>query len=54
MATQTLEATLEQLEALGNEKVRAQSIRHGAGDNQYGVRLGDIRIVAKGRKLSSR
>ena len=50
MATQTLETTLKQLEALGNEKVRAQSIRHGAGDNQYGVRLGDIRTVAKGIK----
>lgn len=50
MATKTLEETLKQLEALGNEKVRAQSIRHGAGDNQYGVRLGDIRNVAKGIK----
>ncbi len=50
MATQTLDATLVQLAALGNEKVRAQSIRHGAGDNQYGVRLGDIRTVAKGIK----
>ena len=42
----TLESTLAQLESLGNEKVRALNIRNGAGDNQFGVRLGDIRKVA--------
>ena len=46
MATKTLEQTLKQLEALGNEKMRAQNSRHGAGDNQFGVRLGDIRKLA--------
>ena len=40
MAT-TLKETLAQLEALGNEKVRAQNSKNGAGDNQFGVRLGD-------------
>ena len=45
MAT-TLKETLTQLEALGNEKVRAQNSKNGAGDNQFGVRLGDIRKLA--------
>ena len=45
MAT-TLKETLAQLEALGNEKVRAQNSKNGAGDNQFGVRLGDIRKLA--------
>jgi 3-methyladenine DNA glycosylase AlkD len=43
----TLTETLAQLEALGNPKVRAQNARGGAGDNQYGVGLGDIRVLAK-------
>jgi len=42
----TLEDTLRQLESLGDEKVRAQNRKQGAGDNQFGVRLGDIRKVA--------
>lgn len=42
----TLQNTLKRLEALGNEKVRSQDIRKGAGDNQYGVMLGDIRKIA--------
>jgi len=45
MAT-TLKETLVQLEALGNEKVRAQNSKNGAGNNQFGVRLGDIRNLA--------
>jgi 3-methyladenine DNA glycosylase AlkD len=43
----TLEATLAKLESLGNETVRAQNIRNGAGVNQFGVMLGDIRNLAK-------
>ncbi len=43
----TLEESLSQLEALGNQKMRAQNTRNGAGDNQFGVRLGDIRKLAK-------
>jgi 3-methyladenine DNA glycosylase AlkD len=42
----TLKDTLAQLESLGNENVRAQNKRHGAGDNQFGVRHGDIRKLA--------
>lgn len=42
----TLKETLKQLEALGNERMRAQNRKHGARDNQFGVRLGDIRKLA--------
>ncbi len=42
----TLKDALAQLESLGNEKVRAYNIRNGAGDNQFGVKLGDIRKIA--------
>jgi 3-methyladenine DNA glycosylase AlkD len=42
----TLEETLAELESLGNEKVRAHNKKYGAGDNQFGVRLGDIRKLA--------
>lgn len=44
--TMTLNETLAQLKSLGNEKVRAQNRNNGAGDNQFGVRLGDIRKLA--------
>ena len=43
----SLNETLKQLEALGNEKVRAHNTKYGAGDNQFGVKLGDIRVLAK-------
>ena len=42
-----VEETLKQLEALGDEKVRKQNKKQGAGDNQYGVKLGDLRKLAK-------
>ena len=42
-----LKDILEQLESLGNEKVRAHNKKYGAGDNQFGVPLGDIRKLAK-------
>lgn len=44
--TKTLEDTLAQLEALGNETVRARNKKNGAGENQFGVQLGDIRKLA--------
>ncbi len=43
----TLPEALGHLEALGNEKVRAQNAKSGAGENQYGVSLGEIRTLAK-------
>lgn len=45
-----LNEALAKLEALGNEKVRALNIRNGAGDAQFGVKLGDIRTLAKAIK----
>jgi 3-methyladenine DNA glycosylase AlkD len=44
--TMTLEEAMRQLKSLGNEGVRAQNTKRGAGDNQFGVKLGDIRILA--------
>lgn len=43
----TLDETLAQLQSLGNEKVRARNRKHGAGDEQFGVQLGDIRKLAE-------
>ncbi len=48
----TPDDALAQLEALGDEKVRARNAKNGAGDNQYGVRLGDIRKLAKKIKVN--
>ena len=42
-----LDEVLKELEALGNEKMRAQNTKAGASDNQFGVRRGDVRKVAK-------
>lgn len=44
--TMTLEETLRQLKSLGNEGMRAQNAKSGAGDNQFGVKRGDLRILA--------
>jgi 3-methyladenine DNA glycosylase AlkD len=44
--TMTPEAALARLEALGDPRLRTQSHRNGAGDQQFGVRLGDIRKLA--------
>jgi 3-methyladenine DNA glycosylase AlkD len=43
----TLKETLKQLKALGNEKTRAHNTKYGAGDNQFGVKHGDLRVLAK-------
>ena len=48
----TLKETLAQLESLGNEKRRAHNRRSGAGDNQFGVELGQIRKLAAKIKTS--
>ncbi|MDI1436323.1 DNA alkylation repair protein [Polyangium sorediatum] len=42
----TLQDALAQLKSLGHETVRAQNRKRGAGDHQFGVRLGDIRKLA--------
>lgn len=38
---------LGQLQVLGSEKMREQNIRRGAGPNQFGVKMGDIRKLAE-------
>ena len=43
----TVDETLTQLKSLGTEKTRAYNARNGAGDNQFGASLGDIRVLAK-------
>jgi 3-methyladenine DNA glycosylase AlkD len=43
----TVKETFKQLKALGTAKVRAQNAKSGAGNNQFGVSLGDIRGLAK-------
>jgi 3-methyladenine DNA glycosylase AlkD len=43
----TLKETLKQLQALGNEKMRAHNAKSGAGGKQFGVKHGDIRVLAK-------
>jgi 3-methyladenine DNA glycosylase AlkD len=42
----TLKETLTQLKSLGDEKRRAHNKKTGAGDNQFGVPMGDIRKLA--------
>lgn len=42
-----LKEALTQLKTLGNESVRKRNAKSGAGDNQYGVQMGDIRKLAK-------
>src|SRR5262245_50922161 len=50
--TMTLEETLRQLESLGDEAVRKQNAKWRAGDNQFGVKHGDIRVLAKKLKAN--
>lgn len=52
MSTATVDSVLKQLKSLGSEKVRAQNAKNGAGDNQYGVMMGDIRKVANAIKTN--
>jgi 3-methyladenine DNA glycosylase AlkD len=43
----TIAEALSQLKLMRNEKMIAHNIKNGAGDNQYGAKLGDIRGLAK-------
>jgi 3-methyladenine DNA glycosylase AlkD len=43
----TLKEVLAKLESLGNESRRKHNAKAGAGDNQFGVKSGDIRALAK-------
>lgn len=46
-AAMTVDEILTQLEALGDPKRRKHNTKRGAGDNQFAVKRGDIRKVAK-------
>src|ERR1700761_291739 len=43
----TVKEMLAKLESLGDDARRAHNTKAGAPDNQFGVKLGDIREVAK-------
>src|SRR3954451_16203207 len=43
----TVKEILSQLESLGDDARRAHNTKAGAPDNQFGVKLGDIRAMAK-------
>ncbi len=43
----TVKEVLAQLKSLGDDARRKHNIKAGAPDNQFGVKLGDIRAVAK-------
>ncbi|MDF1663863.1 MAG: DNA alkylation repair protein [Planctomycetota bacterium] len=47
---QSSKEILSELEGLGTEQVRKQNRKRGAHDKQYGVKLGDIRKIAKSIK----
>ncbi|WAC14120.1 DNA alkylation repair protein [Dyadobacter pollutisoli] len=46
----TLKETLAELEAFGSEPMRNFNTKRGARPNQFGVKMGDIRTVAKKTK----
>ena len=50
--TMTLKEAIIQLEALGSDKMREQNRKHGATDNQFGVRRGDVRKLANKIKIN--
>ena len=47
----TVHDVLTKLDALGTEQLRAQNVRHGYVGKQYGVKLGELRTIAKAIKL---
>lgn len=51
-ATELLNEALAHLAALGSEKMRAHNAKHGAGNEQFGVKLGDIRALANKLKTN--
>lgn len=47
----TLTEAMSRLEAQGSERMREMNTKNGAGKNQFGVKMGDIRIIAKEIKI---
>jgi 3-methyladenine DNA glycosylase AlkD len=48
----TVDQVLKSLERLGDPKLRAYYVKNGAPENLFGVKMGDIRNVAKGIKTN--
>lgn len=48
----TVKEILAELQSLGNEKMMAINTKAGAGKNQFGVKMGDIRNIAKKLKTN--
>jgi 3-methyladenine DNA glycosylase AlkD len=48
----TVAEILKVLESFANPKVREMNAKNGAPDNQFGVRMGDIRTIAKSIKIN--
>lgn len=48
----TLEEIMDRLRGLGSETVRKLNSRAGVDDNQFGVKLGDLRLLAKELKTN--
>ena len=46
----TVTKVMKQLKAKGSEQTRKTFQRHGAGENMYGVRVADLKTIAKGIK----
>ena len=49
----TISDVLTKLEPLGTEQLRTQNVRHGYVGEQYGVKLGELRAIAKAIKLNT-
>ena len=49
----TVHDVLTKLDAIGTEQLRAQNVRHGYVGEQYGVKLGELRTIAKAIKLNT-
>lgn len=49
----TVYDVLTKLDAIGTEQLRTQNVRHGYVGEQYGVKLGDLRMIAKAIKLNT-
>src|SRR5262249_56361923 len=43
----TVKEILARLKSLGDDARRAHNTKAGAPDNQFGVKLGDLRVIAK-------
>lgn len=52
MLAMTYDEVMSRLESLGDERLRQQNARHGVGENQFGVKMGDLRVLAKEIKLN--